>query len=245
MPLPKAILMDLDDTLIAFDAVTARCWQTVCEAFVRQESAAFDAVKLQDTLAQVSRAYWSDPERHRAGRANLPATRRLLVRQAFQSLGIADGEKADRLADDYTALQKASQHLLDGVPEALQIISGLGIRLAAVTNGTSSEQREKLSRFCLMPFFEAVFIEEERGFGKPDLRVYQTALDALKLQAKDVWMIGDNLIWDVGAPQKLGIYSVWNDYRQTGLPQGSDILPDMIVPSVYALSRLLAEYENK
>lgn len=110
-----------------------------------------------------------------------------------------------------------------------------GIRMALVTNGTSKDQREKILRFGLEGFFEAIFIEEEVGFGKPDVRIYKQALEALKLQPQDVWMVGDNLIWDVQAPQSIGIHSIWNDYQGTGLPKGSSVMPDRIVNGINEL----------
>jgi hypothetical protein len=34
--LPKGIVLDLDDTIIAFDAVAAPTWQRRCELYARQ-----------------------------------------------------------------------------------------------------------------------------------------------------------------------------------------------------------------
>jgi putative hydrolase of the HAD superfamily len=51
-------------------------------------------------------------------------------------------------------------------------------------------------------------------------------------------MIGDNLEWEVEAPQRLGIYSVWMDVHGDGLPAESPITPDRIIRS---LSELLSD----
>jgi len=61
------------------------------------------------------------------------------------------------------------------------------------------------------------------------------ALQKLNLTAEEVWMVGDNLVWDVEAPKKIGIYAVWNDYRKKGLPKGSTILPDRIINDISEL----------
>jgi putative hydrolase of the HAD superfamily len=47
--------------------------------------------------------------------------------------------------------------------------------------------------------------------------------------------VGDNLVWDVGAPQKLGIFGIWNDYRNKGLPPSSKIIPDRIITNISEL----------
>jgi putative hydrolase of the HAD superfamily len=45
-------------------------------------------------------------------------------------------------------------------------------------------------------------------------------------------MVGDNLEWDVAAPQKLGIFGVWIDRHAQGLPAGTTVAPDGIVRSL-------------
>ena len=73
------------------------------------------------------------------------------------------------------------------------------------------------------------------GFGKPDPRVFQLALDGLGVAASDAWCVGDNLVWDVGGAQALGIHGIWRDWRGLGLPDGSDVVPDRTVRSVVEL----------
>jgi putative hydrolase of the HAD superfamily len=53
----------------------------------------------------------------------------------------------------------------------------------------------------------------------------------LKAVAATTWMIGDNLEWDVGAPQRLGLTGVWVDGPGLGLPAGSAVTPHHIVRS--------------
>lgn len=48
-------------------------------------------------------------------------------------------------------------------------------------------------------------------------------------------MVGDNLEWEVAAPQRLGIYSIWHDHLGEGVPAGSPIRPDRIVRSIAEL----------
>jgi putative hydrolase of the HAD superfamily len=45
-------------------------------------------------------------------------------------------------------------------------------------------------------------------------------------------MVGDNLEWEVVAPQRLGIYAIWYDGYGIGLPPGSPIRPDRIIRSL-------------
>src|SRR5204862_41471 len=83
-----------------------------------------------------------------------------------------------------------------------QTLRARGMPLALVTNGDATEQRWKIERCALAPFFGAIVIEGELGAGKPDAVVYHTALKALGVApGPDVWMVGDHLEFDaVGAP---------------------------------------------
>jgi putative hydrolase of the HAD superfamily len=45
-------------------------------------------------------------------------------------------------------------------------------------------------------------------------------------------MVGDNLEWEVAAPQRLGIFAIWFDAAGMGLPRDTHIRPDRIVASL-------------
>ena len=45
-------------------------------------------------------------------------------------------------------------------------------------------------------------------------------------------MVGDNLEWEVVAPQRLGIFSVWYDGTAAGVPVSASACPDLVVTSL-------------
>jgi putative hydrolase of the HAD superfamily len=236
MQLPKAILFDLDDTVISFDGISEKSWEKACISFVEENHTVFDAPALLRKINFVRKWYWSDPQRHQTGRADLNAARRQIVKISLSALDFSNESHADKMADNYSKMHEASLCLLNMAYKALENIRGLGIRMAVITNGTSEKQRGKLNRFNILHFFEFVLIDEEVGFSKPDIRIFELALAKLSLDPGEVWMIGDDLYWDVEPSQTLGIYSVWNDYGQKGLPVDSIIFPDKTVGSIYDLS---------
>ena len=61
------------------------------------------------------------------------------------------------------------------------------------------------------------------------------AMAALGSEPADTWCVGDNLEWEVAAPQRLGIYSVGVDPTGVGPPVGSSVTPDRIVASIAEL----------
>jgi putative hydrolase of the HAD superfamily len=233
--LPKAILFDLDDTIISFDGVTDIAWKETCDSFVKSEKTFFCAKQLFESIGKTRNWYWSDADRHRKGRMNMIKARREIVKMALTELQYFDEVKAYEMADNYSRLQEELICLFPNSIETLEKLKALGVRMALITNGSSEKQRGKINRFCLSEYFEFCLVEEEVGYGKPDIRVFVLALQILNLKAEEVWMVGDNLLWDIEAPKKVGIFSIWNDYKGKGLQPDSPIIPDKIISDISEL----------
>jgi putative hydrolase of the HAD superfamily len=233
--LPKAILLDLDDTITALSASGIVCWERICQRFAPRVPG-LTAGPLFDAIARSRFRYWKDPERHRVGRLNLAATRRMIVRDAFDEMGISAPGLADEIADAYSREREDALWLLPGAVETLGFLRNQGVRLGLITNGSSAGQRRKIERFGLGRFFDLIVIEGEFGVGKPDERVFLHALEALGVAPCEAWMVGDNLEWDVRGSQRLGIFAVWVDSRGEGLRRASPVQPDRVVRSLSELA---------
>lgn len=221
------ILFDLDDTLVAFDAVTDQSWKEVCLEYSTARPGV-DPEALFAAIKKVSDWHWSDPERHRIGRNNLPVARRSVLRKAFMALDLPETD-ADAMAERYSTVRLDNMYVLPGAQSALDLLSSKGYKLGLLTNGDGETQRYKIERFALGKYFETILVEGELGYGKPDMRIYRLALSALGLEPEETCMVGDNLIWDVEAPQNLGIRAIWLDRKGTGLPTGSTATPHQVI----------------
>ncbi len=234
MNLPKSVLFDLDDTILAYEAESERCWQQVCLSFAPFVSG-LEADTLAACIEEVRAWYWGDFERDRRGRLDIPNARREIVEAAFDRLGESDTAMAHEIADAYTMLKEKSVRPFPGAIETLRYMQRSGTRLALLTNGTKELQRAKIARFGLESLFECIVIEGEFGTGKPDQRVFSHALDSLNSGASDAWMVGDNLHADIAGAQALKIYSIWVDWRASGLPASSTVIPDYVIHSIAQL----------
>ena len=228
--LPSAMLIDLDDTILAYDLVAGDAWRSVCAEHV-DALPGWTIDQLVSGIDSYRRWFWSDPDRHRRGRLNLVNIRHEVVLGAFRQMGIDEPGLARTIGDAYAAEREQRVRPFPGALETLATLQEAAIRMALITNGSSAGQRAKIDRFDLEKYFDLVMIEEEFGIGKPDKRVYLHALQQLEARPDETWMIGDNLEWEVAAPQRLGITGIWNDVRGRGLPDGAHVRPDRIVRS--------------
>jgi putative hydrolase of the HAD superfamily len=225
---PLAILLDLDDTILDDSSLVDACWSQACESHA-ERFAPVPVDDVLDSIRKLSRWYWSDPERHRSGRLELNAARREVVRLALVALNIADPAMAASIGDAYSRHRDEGMAPLPDAIDTVRWLKDRGTRLALLTNGAGPAQRAKIARFGLTELFDAILVEGEFGVGKPEEEIYLGALELLGARPSDAWMIGDNLEWDVAAPQRLGLCGVWIDRTGRGLPERSNVVPHHIV----------------
>ncbi|MDT8855954.1 HAD family hydrolase [Paracoccaceae bacterium Fryx2] len=242
---PQAVLFDLDDTLITAYRTPQRTWRAIiaehAEALGEHDTRWVTAEVIDRVLA-----FLSDEEGRKLWRLEGDTTRRRVVRTAFHRLNLArptstaplHGADADRIADRFETYLEETITLKDDAHLVLDRLRHAGLALGLLTNGQSGRQRAKLARFGLARHFDAIQIEEEAGFGKPEPLAYLTLLATLAAPPDRAWMVGDDLLWDIEAPAALGLTTVLLDESGTAAqtaPAHAVItrladLPDLLSP---------------
>ena len=223
----KALLVDLDDTLLDYSGGVDDSWREACAAVAAPAGLA--AAALVPAVARSRRWFWDDPERHRRERVDMMGAWTKIAAHALGELGAPADPLAARIAEDFAARRWERMGLFPGVSDALGRLRERGVPLALVTNGDRRQQRRKIERHDLARFFDVIVIEGEFGAGKPEESVYRHALTALSARPEEAWMVGDNLEWDVAAPQRLGLLGVWVDGPGHGLPEPAPVVPHRII----------------
>jgi putative hydrolase of the HAD superfamily len=232
--LPRAMLFDMDDTILAVSGSARVVWTRIAEEF----AAALAPLSPAETVAAIeaqSRRLWNDSAWNRAWRVRVGEARRHIVSTSLAALaaagkGVPPPRVGNAMADRFTLIRDRELYVFPGAHETLDRLKRLGVRLGLVTNGAAEPQRAKVTRFALEERFDHIQIEGEHGFGKPEERAYTHALEALGVGPRETWMVGDNLEW--GFPQRLGIYGIWCDGYATGLPPDCEVRPDRIIRSL-------------
>ncbi|MBV9827332.1 MAG: HAD family hydrolase [Alphaproteobacteria bacterium] len=235
--LPRAILLDLDDTILSAFGQAPSQWQRVIAAHA-DHVAPHTPEQVIEAIQTYSRYLWADEGRHKDWRHRIGEARRHIVTEAFAELASSGGpappdrDVVHAIADRFNEIQEAELRMFPGSHETLDRLKELGVKLALVTNGAAAPQRKKVVRFALEHRFDHIQIEGEHGFGKPEEQAYLHAMGTLGVGPKETWMVGDNLEWEVVAPQRLGIFAIWYDGYGVGLPPDSTIRPDRIIRSL-------------
>ena len=230
--IPKAIILDLDDTILDSGDPDVS-WRRICTEFAGN----FDGVppeRFFDALIEARDGFWNNDRRAREGRLDLLAARRTIFGLALSAMGVERPEPAliDAMARRYTVLRDEAVTPFRGALGALERLGGSGIKLALLTNGSAEKQWGKIRQFGLAGFFDHIQVEGDLGFGKPDARAFRYALAALDVGAEEAWMVGDNLLADIEGAQGAGIFAVWIDAHGSGLDPRPGVAPDGVVGSL-------------
>jgi putative hydrolase of the HAD superfamily len=255
----RALLLDLDDTLVPEEGSTVAAFAATARA--ASERHPVDARRLALDARSRARELWraapTFPYCQRIGmssweglwcrfegdegelpalRAWAPAYKREAWRRALADQGVEDQSLAEELAQRFETERRARREPFADVAGALDAL-GDRFALAVVTNGASCLQREKLEASGLAERFECVVVSSEIGVGKPDPAIFAYALRMLDTTAEEAVMVGDSLPKDVDGALAAGLRAVWVNRDARPRPQGR---PDLVeIDSLASLAEVL------
>src|SRR5947208_6706109 len=100
--IPRAMLFDLDGTILDWQTGMEQHWREACENGCAQ----LDGLDVESLLPAIrSRRdwFWQDAERARIGRLDLDAASATIVRDALMDLDSEHDDAAEAIASDYRA----------------------------------------------------------------------------------------------------------------------------------------------
>ncbi len=83
-----------------------------------------------------------------------------------------------------------------------------------ITNGSSSQQRKKLSKLSIDKYFKELFISKEIGFRKPNQEFFTYVLIKANSIASNSIVVGDSYENDIVPSIKLGIKCIWINHNK-------------------------------
>jgi len=159
--LPRAMLIDMDDTILSAYGRPDIAWNKVTAEFAG-EFAPLSPQQVATAILDSARKFWAAAEAE--WRLKLAEARREVVRDGFAALADASHsalpmDLAIRLADRFTAYREEEMFVFPGAHDAIDALKAHGVKLALVTNGAADTQRAKVERFALTHRFDHIQIE--------------------------------------------------------------------------------------
>jgi len=119
--------------------------------------------------------------------------------------------------------------------EALSSKYKLGI-IANQSAGT----KERLNNWGIGKYFDVVMASAEAGCAKPDLKIFNFALEQADCKPENTVMIGDRLDNDIVPAKKLGMKTVWvrQGFAEYQAIHNDSEKPDFIIDSIGEITNL-------
>lgn len=224
----KAILFDLDETLLDFERAQKLALKAAFrELGLRHGLAAHEAYR------EINGTIWREYERGEISKTALKVER---FRRLLEALG-ENPKKAPRLDAAYLRRLSRRGDAIPGCRLALAAASRRH-RLGVVTNGIHNVQHARLRAAKIRHRFEVVVTSESCGFAKPDPRIVRVALRRLAIHASDTLLVGDDPRTDGAAAQGAGVAFAWLDRGRHEPPRER---PLVRVTSLGALTAFIAD----
>ena len=225
----RAILWDLDDTLLAFPPAEAAALRLALLRFGLPEPTAAQRAD----YSKINLAFWEALEREETTRDALRVGR-------FAAFFAAEGlppelaKPASEAYEDYLAEQV---FWVPGAWEAVEHFYGR-LRQYIVSNGSHAIQMRKLAVSGLDRLMDGVFLSEDLGAEKPSPLFFDKVLAALPdLDRRELLLVGDRLSSDIAGGVRSGLVTCW--YNPEGLPLTLPETPDHIIRSLDELRELV------
>lgn len=187
----KAVIFDLDGTLVDNRASFAKAYQAMCarnpSLFEPQDTEA------EQLLVRFYRSSFSE-ESYRAlcnhlARCSLPPI--------------------DRLHEEWSMTYAENAVLLPHAAETVDYLHKKGYKIGLLTNGNSARQWAKIHSCGLFSYFDHIVVSGDQPFEKPNPAIYEMSLKGLGVTASEALFVGDTVDTDINGAKRAGIDSVW------------------------------------
>ena len=114
-----------------------------------------------------------------------------------------------------------------------------GIRSAVATNGTTASQRHKLRNTEIDGLVDAIVVSEEVGAAKPAPDIFLRALGMIGADPVEALFVGDNPDADVVGAKRLGMPAAWVHLGRDW--EMDEPRPDYVIGAVWELGAVLGD----
>ena len=224
MKRPKMILFDYGQTLVKekkFDGIAGT--RAVMQHATRNKHnyTPEDVQAVADALnVELGRA---DPDKRHLFQIEIP--NHMFTSFLYQSMGIElplTPAEIDRIFWQAAAPGVPT----DGIEAFLDFLKEQSIRTGVISNICYCGEvvKERIYSLLGASTFEFIIATSEYLFRKPNVKIFELALEKAELKPEDVWYIGDNFQCDVVGAKNAGLFPVLYTGASSGLQEEKDVL---------------------
>jgi putative hydrolase of the HAD superfamily len=260
----KAVLFDLDDTLLWDDRSVTEAFKDTCR--LAAEAVGVDERQLEEAVRAEARAIYSAYETFpftqmiginpfealwgnfthgehpmfRKLEQLAPEYRVSAWTRGLAVLGVDNPELGRQLAERFPAQRRSLKYIYGDTFAILDELRGQ-YKLLLLTNGSPDLQQEKLDGVPeLIPYFDAIVISGDFGEGKPSSNLFAHAMEKLGIKPEEGVMVGDKLTTDILGANRIGMTSVW--INRHGATRNDDIIPSHEIKSLTELPAIVRQH---
>ena len=218
----KAIIFDLDNTLIDFTRMKKEATEAAIEAMI-------DAglkIEKKKALRMINRLY------EKYG---------IEYQKVFDKLLWKIVGKVDKkiLAAGVVAYRRVKEGYVEPYPNVIPTLIELirrGYKLGIISDAPAFQAWSRLAGMKLMHFFDFVIAFEETKRRKPNQLPFKLAVKKLKLKPNEIMMVGDDPRRDIAGAKKIGMVTVLAKYGQVFKAR---VKPDFEINDISELLKIL------
>ncbi|PLW93139.1 MAG: noncanonical pyrimidine nucleotidase, YjjG family [Marinilabiliales bacterium] len=198
------IIFDLDRTLFDFERGAKEALKDLHSIYVAPHSEkSFE--EFHTLYKVINNGLWDE---YRRGLIQKEILRSKRFAMTLEELNIHKPDIAVQMGDMYVRITAEKAYLF---PYTLEILEYLKSKyeLAIMTNGFKEVQYPKLDRSGIRDYFKYIFISEEIGVNKPDIKIFNHAVETMNTSAEYCLMVGDDFAVDIEGAANAGIDQIY------------------------------------
>jgi putative hydrolase of the HAD superfamily len=243
----KAVLFDLDDTLLWDDRSVKEAFQATCDYASQKTNV--DSSRLEDAVRKEARqlyesydtfpftkmiginpfeGLWArftegDNENFRKLEQIAPQYRSQSWTKGLQLCDVDDPQLGYELGEKFADERRKRPIVYEETFDVLNELKGK-YKLLLLTNGSPDLQKEKIASVPqLESYFDHIVISGIFGHGKPAASIFHHAVELLAIQPEEGLMVGDKLTTDILGSNTIGMPNAW--INRHSLSRNQDIIP--------------------
>lgn len=208
----KAVILDLDDTLYAYEPLDA-------EARARVRDYACEQLGITDERYEEAYLFGRSETKRQLGDVGASHNRMLYYQKTLEYLGVNPMPLSLRMYEMYWGTFLGKMTLFEGAREFIDCLHGHKIKVMICTDLTAHIQHRKIEALGLAQDICCLVTSEEAGKEKPSPQIFGLCLKKLGLPPEEVCCIGDSLVKDVEGARAAGMQAILFQPKEPSVQQ--------------------------